>query len=70
MNVGLCPVCNTTIAALEEYFLRRHCDTKHQEKYSALNQQQLAEEIKQLQKNRSKQLDCFSFIVLVTLLLY
>ena len=32
---------------------------KHQENYSALNQQQRAEQIKQLQKNWSKQLDCF-----------
>ena len=39
--------------------MRRHYETKHQEKYSALNQQQQVGQIKQLQKNRSKQLDCF-----------
>ena len=47
-NNGKGLVCNSTITALKEYNLRRHYETKHQEKYSALNQQQRAEQFKQL----------------------
>ena len=38
--------------------MRRHYETK-KEKYSAFNQEQRAKQIKQLQKNWSKKLDCF-----------
>jgi len=43
---AVCLVCGAGVAVFKEYNLRRHYETKHQDKYKDMDRQQKVEELK------------------------
>ncbi|KAM3850917.1 general transcription factor II-I repeat domain-containing protein 2A-like [Vipera latastei] len=48
---AVCLVCGATVAVFKEYNLRRHYETKHQDKYKNLNMEQKAQKVEELKKS-------------------
>lgn len=57
---ALCVICNETVAVMKEYNLRRHHQSKHQEKYAQLEGKVRAENFSILQNQLTSQRTLFS----------
>lgn len=57
---ALCVICNETVAVMKEYNLRRHHQSKHQEKYAQLEGKVRAEKFSKLQNQLTSQRTLFS----------
>ena len=57
---ALCVICNETVAVMKEYNLRRHHQSKHQEKYAHLEGEVRAEKFAKLQNQFTSQRTLFS----------
>ena len=57
---ALCVICNETVAVMKEYNLRRHHQSKHQEKYAHLEGEVRAEKFAKLQNQLTSQRTLFS----------
>ncbi|KAL3879787.1 hypothetical protein ACJMK2_032070 [Sinanodonta woodiana] len=57
---ALCVICNETVAVMKEYKLRRHHQSKHQDKYAQLEGKVRAEIFYKLQNKLTSQMTLFS----------
>ena len=50
-NVAVCPVCRANVAVTKEYNIRRHYETKHQDKYKDLDMKQKLQKIEEMKRS-------------------
>lgn len=58
--VNLCLVCGANVAVMKEYNIRRHYETKHQDKYKSLDTQQKLQKVEEFKKSLVSQQTMFT----------
>lgn len=56
----VCLVCGGNVAVIKEYNIRRHYETKHEDKYKDLNIQQKLQKVEELKKSLVSQQTMFT----------
>jgi hypothetical protein len=56
----VCLICGDNVAVIKEYNLRRHYETKHQDKLKSLNAEQKLQKVKELKRNLTSQQTFFT----------